>query len=187
MNGVKVYENHHVAMIALTGRLDAFTATQVRQLADQLFARGITHIIIDLAQTPLLDSAGVAVLVYIFKRCRAINGHMHLAPFLAPAARRMLHLTRFEQIFATIEADALTKLLPDVPLPRPQANMRKQDALRRAMTPQQGGSQLIIGDLMLTLVATFKLRVAQQVQMAQHYLETRYVGAISLLEDGDLH
>lgn len=103
MTGINIYENHHTATIVLKERLDAFTAAELRQQCDVLFSHGVTKFIIDLSQTPVIDSAGIAVLVTLFKRARQVGGYMKLTKGMSPAAQRILHLTRFDQIFETIE------------------------------------------------------------------------------------
>lgn len=103
MTGITIYENHHTATIVLKERVDAFTASELRQQCDALFSRGVTKFVIDLSQTPAIDSAGIAVLVSLFKRSRQVGGYMKLTKVMSPAAQRILHLTRFDQIFETTE------------------------------------------------------------------------------------
>lgn len=111
MTGITIYQNRDTAILTLKERVDALSAIELRKTCDSLFACGITHFVIDLSQTPVIDSSGIAVLVSIFKRCRQINGAMKLSPMLSPAAQRILHLTRFDQIFETIEQREIEQML----------------------------------------------------------------------------
>jgi len=103
MTGINIYENQQSATIVLKERVDAFTAVELRQHCDTLLSRGVTQFVIDLSQTPVIDSAGIAVLVNLFKRSRQVGGSMKLTKTMSPAAQRILRLTRFDQIFETIE------------------------------------------------------------------------------------
>ena len=110
MTGITIYQNRHTALLTLQERVDALTAIELRKACDSLFACGVTHFVIDLSQTPVIDSAGIAVLVNIFKRCRQLNGAMKLSKTLSPAAQRILRLTRFDQIFETVEQREVERL-----------------------------------------------------------------------------
>jgi anti-sigma B factor antagonist len=103
MFGIDVYENHQSALLVLKGGVDALTVAKFRHLCDDLLARGVTHFLIDLSQTQIMDSAGIAVLVYLFKQCRAVGGAMKINNTMSPAARRILRLTRFDRIFDLVD------------------------------------------------------------------------------------
>lgn len=110
MTGIIIYQNRHTVILNLKERIDALTAIELRKTCDTLFDRGITHFVIDLSQTPVLDSAGTAVLVNVFKRCRQANGAMKLSKTMSPAAQRILRLTRFDQIFEMMEQRDVERL-----------------------------------------------------------------------------
>lgn len=103
MIGIDVYENQQGALLVLKEGMDALTVAKFRHLCDNLLARGITHFIIDLSQTQTMDSAGIAVLVYLFKQCRASGGAMRIGKTMSPPARRLLRLTRFDRIFELVD------------------------------------------------------------------------------------
>lgn len=103
MTGIDVYEKQYSVLLILKEGVDALTVAKFRHLCDDLLARGITHFIIDLSQTPIMDSAGIAALVYLFKRCRMVGGAMKISKTISPAARRFLRLTRFDHIFETVD------------------------------------------------------------------------------------
>lgn len=103
MSGIDVYENQQSALLVLKEGVDARTAANFRRLCDDLLARGVTHFLIDLSQTQTMDSAGISVLVHLFKQCRTIGGTMKIGKTMSPAARRILRLTRFDRIFEAID------------------------------------------------------------------------------------
>lgn len=114
MTGITIYQNRNTAILTPQERVDALTAMELRKTCDSLFACGTTHFVIDLSQTPVIDSSGIAVLVNIFKRCRQINGTMKLSKTLSPAAQRILRLTRFDQIFETIEQREIDRMISPI-------------------------------------------------------------------------
>ncbi len=52
-----------IVAIKLTGRFDAFEAPKVRVLVDENLNKNICHLVFDLSEVEMLDSAGLAVMV----------------------------------------------------------------------------------------------------------------------------
>ena len=94
--------------VAPQDRLDAFSAPALRSQLDELAASGVQDFIIDLSGTPFMDSAGMAVLVSLLRRCRQSGGSVKLVWPRAEAVRRTLQLTQFDRIFEFIEPQART-------------------------------------------------------------------------------
>ncbi len=94
--------------VAPQDRLDAFSAPALRSQLDELAASGVQNFIIDLSSTPFMDSAGMAVLVSLLRRCRQSGGSVKLVWPRAEAVRRTLQLTQFDRIFEFIEPQART-------------------------------------------------------------------------------
>ena len=92
-----------IVTITLTGRFDAFEAPALRKKCDDYLANDFTHFVFDLADVSMLDSAGLAVLVSVLKRSRLKNGDVRLVWPKADAASRILKLTKFDQVFLSIE------------------------------------------------------------------------------------
>lgn len=92
-----------IVVIALNGRLDAFEAPALRKLCDEYLAQQVNHVVFDLTEVSMLDSAGLAVLVSTLKRARQANGDVRLIWPRAEAAARILKLTKFDQVFQSIE------------------------------------------------------------------------------------
>jgi anti-anti-sigma factor len=88
-----------VVILAVSGRIDAFTAPSLREQAEQLAADAIRHIVCDLSNVAFMDSAGLAVLVSLMKRCRQARGDVRLVWPSAETARRILQLTKFDRVF----------------------------------------------------------------------------------------
>lgn len=96
---------HLIKIVALTlkGRLDAFEAPALRKQCDEYLAREVNHFVFDLTDVSMLDSAGLAVLVSVLKRVRLMHGDVRIVWPLAEAASRILKLTKFDQVFVSIE------------------------------------------------------------------------------------
>ncbi len=60
--------------LAISGSLDALTAPEIRVVVDELVDERRKTITVNLAGLDLIDSSGVAVLVALYKRIRALGG-----------------------------------------------------------------------------------------------------------------
>ena len=92
-----------IVTISLKGRLDAFEAPVLRKQCDEYLANEFSHFVFDLSEVTMLDSAGLAVLVSVLKRARLKNGDVRLVWPRADAASRILKLTKFDQVFVSID------------------------------------------------------------------------------------
>jgi anti-sigma B factor antagonist len=95
--------NPRTVVLAPADRLDAFTVPTFRQKLESHWDQGTLHFVVDLSDTAVLDSAGVAVLVHLFKRTRQQGGSTKIVSPKAESARRMLRLTHFDRIFDMVE------------------------------------------------------------------------------------
>lgn len=85
-------------------RIDAFTSQELRQHFNTLFDQGVTNFVIDLSDTPFMDSAGMAVLVSTLKRARQAGGDVQLVWPKSEAVKRILRLTHFDRVFTMLDA-----------------------------------------------------------------------------------
>lgn len=92
-----------IVTIGLKGRVDAFEAPALRKQCDEFLANDFSHFVFDLSEVSMLDSAGLAVLVSVLKRSRLKNGDVRIVWPRAEAASRILKLTKFDQVFVSIE------------------------------------------------------------------------------------
>ncbi len=93
-----------IVKVELKERIDAFSAPRLREQMDALLAGGATQFVLDLSEVPFLDSAGMAVLVNLLKRAREAGGDVRLVWPQEEAARRVLHLTKFDRVFDIFES-----------------------------------------------------------------------------------
>ena len=90
--------------VAPKERIDAFSAPALRSYLDGYYENGVCNFIIDLTDTPFLDSAGMAVFVSLLKRCRQAGGDVSLVWPNSESVRRILRLTRFDRVFVMLDA-----------------------------------------------------------------------------------
>ena len=92
-------QNIRVFIITLQEKIDAFAAPALREQIEGLLQTGISHFVIDLTSVPFFDSAGMAVFVSALKKARLAGGDVKLVWPEKEAARRIIHLTKFDRVF----------------------------------------------------------------------------------------
>jgi anti-anti-sigma factor len=88
-----------IVTVAPRGRLDTLRALEFRQQIQQLIDDGVKNLVLDLSETPFLDSAGMAVLVSALKQCRERGGDARMVWPKSEPVKRILSLTKFDRVF----------------------------------------------------------------------------------------
>lgn len=88
-----------IVTVAPQGRLDTLRALEFRQQLQKIIDSGVKNLVLDLSQTPFIDSAGMAVLVSALKQCRERGGDARMVWPQADPVRRILSLTKFDRVF----------------------------------------------------------------------------------------
>lgn len=88
-----------VVTVAPQGRLDMLRAIEFRKQMQALIDGGAKHLVLDLSETPFLDSAGMAALVSVLKQCRERGGDARMVWPQAEPVKRILSLTKFDRVF----------------------------------------------------------------------------------------
>lgn len=94
-----------VWVLKVDGKLDCLTVPEVRPEIDKLVERDARKVILDASGVELLDSSGVAVIVSLFKRMRAIGGDVRIAA-LGGQPKSIFNLLRLDRalpVFPTVE------------------------------------------------------------------------------------
>ncbi|EFO79567.1 anti-sigma-factor antagonist [Oscillochloris trichoides DG-6] len=104
---------NRVDLVAVVGRIDAATASKLKQQIDTLFAEGRYRIVLDLAGLEYISSPGLRVLIEARKRAREWKitdlegGDIRIAN-LPPKIKEVFDLTGFTSLFEmyadTVEA-----------------------------------------------------------------------------------
>lgn len=109
---LSVHEEGGVAIVVVTGEVDATTAPALAAALDAQVAAGATRVVLDLAGTTLLDSTGLGVLVRANRRLRSAGGALALAG-ATRLVRRVLEVTGVErELPAHADVDAALAALP---------------------------------------------------------------------------
>jgi anti-sigma B factor antagonist len=87
------------AILQISGEVDVYTASQVRDRVIRLLADGMRHVIADLREVSFLDSTGLGALVGSLKRLREQDGSLEL---VVPDGRIMtiFRVTGLDRVFA---------------------------------------------------------------------------------------
>jgi anti-sigma B factor antagonist len=93
---------NHLAIIKILGRLDANTATSLKERLKSSVEDGLHRLVLDLTAVSLIDSSGLSALVAGFRAVREVNGLLVLAQ-VGQQAKVALELTHLDQIFPIYE------------------------------------------------------------------------------------
>ncbi len=88
-----------IVTIAPRGRLDTVRALEFRKQVQEVIEDGVKNLVLDLSETPFLDSAGMAVLVSALKQCRQRGGDARMVWPQSEPVKRILSLTKFDRVF----------------------------------------------------------------------------------------
>ncbi|HEX7277368.1 MAG TPA: STAS domain-containing protein [Acidimicrobiales bacterium] len=91
-----------VAVVVLAGAVDADHAQQLHDVFGGLLAGGVHHFVIDLAAVKVVDGAGLAELVNLFKRVRIGPGDVRLSGS-PPWVKVMFAMTRLNKVFDSFD------------------------------------------------------------------------------------
>ena len=92
-------------LLTVEGSLDAVTATGLKPVVVAIGEDpGLRKVVVDLSLLTLIDSTGVGVLISLFKRLRARDGHVYFAGLNGQPKEifRLLRLDRSLDLFSTV-------------------------------------------------------------------------------------
>jgi anti-sigma B factor antagonist len=97
------------AVLQVSGEVDVYTATLLREQMRELAAKGAVHLIADLSQVDFLDSTGLGALVGGLRRLREGGGSLALV-ISTPRILRIFQITGLTKAFDASRsvADAIT-------------------------------------------------------------------------------
>lgn len=72
-------DNGDTSTLRIGGSLDVLTAPELMPTIDQLVDEKRPKVVVDLSGLDIIDSSGVAALVALYKRIRAVGGHVTVA------------------------------------------------------------------------------------------------------------
>lgn len=83
-------------VVRFHGSLDALTVPEVRSQVDALFDKGAVNVVVDLSNVTTIDSTGVALVVSVFKRMRALGGLVKVVG-VQGQPREIFHFLKLDQ------------------------------------------------------------------------------------------
>ena len=99
------------AVLIVSGEIDLYSATVLRDAVHKLIARGRVRLVVDLTDVDFCDSTGLGVFVGAYKRTRACGGTLRVV-CVSSHLLGMLRITGLAKVFpvygdvtAAIEAD----------------------------------------------------------------------------------
>ena len=95
-----------VAVMTLSGDVDAEHAEQLHAAFGELLADGVHNFVIDLSGVKVIDGTGLAELVNLFKRVRIGPGDVRLCGF-PTWVKVMFAMTRLNKVFDSFETREL--------------------------------------------------------------------------------
>ncbi len=91
-----------IVLRVLEENLDALTVPEARILVDQLVERGGIKAVFEMSTVKVIDSSGVAVIVSLFKRLRALGGAVRFSGVAGQP----------KEIFAMMKLDQILPIFP---------------------------------------------------------------------------
>lgn len=88
-----------VAVMPISGRVDAVTAPALNKQAHEQIDAGVRYLLLDLSDVAFLSSSGLRTLLLIRKELMTLGGELRLAA-LQPQVYEVFTLTGFTQVFA---------------------------------------------------------------------------------------
>jgi anti-sigma B factor antagonist len=88
----------NVNVLSLSGRLDAYSATEVEKKLDSLIEAGQPRLVIDLEKLEYISSSGLRVFLATLKKAKKQQGDIKLA-CMKPFIKEVFDIAGFSQLF----------------------------------------------------------------------------------------
>jgi len=90
-------------VIVVAGEIDVATAPQLREALHGVIAQGHATVVLDLLGVTFLDSTALGVLVGGLKRCRELDGELHIVVTDA-RIMKIFEITGLDKVFRIVDA-----------------------------------------------------------------------------------
>lgn len=98
-----------ISILALTGRLDAYSATEVEKKFDAVIESGCVKMVLNLEGMEYISSSGLRVFLSQLKKVRKQSGDIKLAG-MKPNIKEVFDIAGFTQLFNIFENEDAAKL-----------------------------------------------------------------------------
>ncbi len=93
-----------ISILGLTGRLDAYSATEVEKKLDAIIEAGCVKLVLNLEGLEYISSSGLRVFLSQLKKVRKQQGDIKLA-CMKPYIREVFDIAGFTQLFNIFETE----------------------------------------------------------------------------------
>ena len=93
-----------ISILVLTGRLDAYSATEVEKKLDAVIETGCVKLVLNLEGLEYISSSGLRVFLSQLKKVRKQQGDIKLA-CMKPYIREVFDIAGFTQLFNIFETE----------------------------------------------------------------------------------
>ena len=90
-------------LVKATGRVDAYTAPQLREALAAITSADRFHIVFDMSKVEYISTAGLLVLVDTLKECKRFNRGKLVLASVSPLVHRSLEVAGFYTVFDVYE------------------------------------------------------------------------------------
>ena len=87
-----------VIIFKLVGDLDAFSSREFKPVMIDFVERGYKNYIVDLSETPFIDSSGLVSLISLLKRAKMLGGYMKIAG-AREEIKEIFNITGLDRVF----------------------------------------------------------------------------------------
>jgi anti-sigma B factor antagonist len=94
-------EFKHCHLLTITGRVDSATAPEFGQKLEELTAKGVFNIVIDMSGLEYMSSAGFRALLGAQRQCKRYNRGQVLLASMPSRIQEALELAGFTELFKT--------------------------------------------------------------------------------------
>jgi len=95
-------------VLALSGRVNAASAPELKRRVKELVASGQTHLVLDMRGVVFIDSSGLSALISGLRSAREVGGSFRIAGLggQALAAVKLMNMDRVFELYDSVEAAA---------------------------------------------------------------------------------
>ncbi|CAM3347521.1 STAS domain-containing protein [Stackebrandtia soli] len=92
------------ATVHVTGEIDMYTASELREQLSALLSSGVTELTVDVGGVDFCDSTGLGVFIGILRRLREVNGSMKIIA-VRHQLMKIFQLTGLHKVFDITPAE----------------------------------------------------------------------------------
>jgi len=92
-------QSEELMLVVLEGHLEVFDASTLDDQLQSLVDKGYINFVVDLSKIVFMGSTCLKILIKLYRRAKQAGGLVTLVEPENSAVRRVLYITRFDQVF----------------------------------------------------------------------------------------